>query len=45
MKKGLSEEFPSSDLRIAYELLGEITGDTASEDVLKKVFERFCIGK
>jgi tRNA modification GTPase len=41
----LSEDFPCSDLRIAYELLGEITGDTTSEDVLKKIFERFCIGK
>ena len=43
--KGLSEEFPCSDLRIAYELLGEITGDTTSEDVLNRIFERFCIGK
>ncbi len=42
---GLSEEFPCSDLRIAYDLLGEITGDTTSEDVLNKIFERFCIGK
>jgi tRNA modification GTPase len=45
MEKGLSEEFPCSDLRIAYDLLGEITGDTTSEDVLNKIFERFCIGK
>jgi tRNA modification GTPase len=45
MKKGLSEEFPCSDLRIAYGLLGEITGDTTGEDVLNKIFERFCIGK
>lgn len=45
MEKGLSEEFASSDLRIAYYMLGEITGDTASEDVLNRIFERFCIGK
>ena len=45
MEKGLSEEFPCSDLRIAYEMLGEITGDTTSEDVLNRIFERFCIGK
>jgi tRNA modification GTPase len=45
MKERLSEEFPCSDLRIAYGRLGEITGDTAGEDVLDKIFERFCIGK
>jgi len=45
MEAGLSEEFPSSDLRIAYDLLGEITGDTTSEDVLNRIFGRFCIGK
>ncbi len=45
MEKRLSEEFPCSDLRIAYGRLGEITGDTAGEDVLDKIFERFCIGK
>ena len=41
----LSEEFPSSDLRIAYDLIGEITGETARDDILDRVFLRFCIGK
>ncbi len=41
----LSEEFPSSDLRIAYDLIGEITGETPREDILDRVFLRFCIGK
>jgi tRNA modification GTPase len=45
MKKGLSEEFPSADLKTAYDLLGEITGDATSEDLLNKIFEKFCIGK
>jgi tRNA modification GTPase len=45
MKEGKSEEFPSADLKIAYNLLGEITGDTKDDDVLKKIFENFCIGK
>lgn len=45
MDAGLSEEFPCSDLRIAYYRLGEITGDAAGEAVLDKIFERFCIGK
>ena len=45
MEDRLSEEFACSDLRIAYDLFGEITGDTTSEDVLNRIFERFCIGK
>ena len=45
MDNNLSEEFPSSDLRIAYDLIGEITGETARDDILNRVFTRFCIGK
>lgn len=33
------------DLRAAWERLGEITGDTAGEDLLDQIFSRFCIGK
>ncbi|MCJ7665719.1 MAG: 50S ribosome-binding GTPase, partial [Actinobacteria bacterium] len=45
MENNLSEEFPSSDLRIAYDLIGEITGETTGDDILNSVFSRFCIGK
>lgn len=45
MKSGLSEEFPSADLMIAYNLLGDITGDTKSDDLLNRIFKNFCIGK
>lgn len=41
----MSEEFPSSDLKIAYDLLGEIIGERASDDVLNRIFSQFCIGK
>ena len=41
----MSEEFPSADLKIAYNLLGEIIGETAGEDILNRIFSRFCIGK
>ena len=33
------------DVRAAYELLGEISGDTISMDVTDQIFSRFCIGK
>jgi len=45
MKKGFSEEFPSADLKIAYNLLGEITGDAKNDDVLNRIFKNFCVGK
>ncbi|MBQ3107755.1 MAG: tRNA uridine-5-carboxymethylaminomethyl(34) synthesis GTPase MnmE [Firmicutes bacterium] len=33
------------DVRRCWELLGEISGETASEDIIDRVFERFCLGK
>lgn len=35
----------SVELRDAIQALGEITGETLSENVLKRIFNRFCIGK
>ncbi len=45
MDAGMSEEFPSSDLKIAYDLLGEITGETTGDDIMDGIFRQFCIGK
>lgn len=45
MKEKMSEEFASSDLKIAYDLLGEITGKTVNEEIINGIFEKFCIGK
>ncbi|MDR2091102.1 MAG: 50S ribosome-binding GTPase [Clostridiales bacterium] len=33
------------DLKNAFNTLGEITGQTASEDVINAIFEKFCLGK
>ncbi|NLD18710.1 MAG: tRNA uridine-5-carboxymethylaminomethyl(34) synthesis GTPase MnmE [Clostridiales bacterium] len=33
------------DIRAAYEELGEIIGETVSEDIIDEVFARFCLGK
>ena len=46
---GLSEEMPldliSVDLMEALSALGEITGRSASDDVIDAVFKNFCVGK
>jgi tRNA modification GTPase len=42
---GLGMEFVSLDLRAALEALGGITGRHAGEDLLDRVFARFCLGK
>ena len=48
-KEGLEEDMPleclATDLRDAIQCLGEITGETLSEEVLNRIFSRFCIGK
>lgn len=38
-------DFVSIDLRAAYDALGEVTGETANDDLLEKIFSEFCIGK
>ncbi len=45
LREGLSPEFLSLDLRAAINAIGEITGQTTTEDILNKIFEEFCIGK
>ncbi len=40
-----SWELAGSSLRTAAELIGCITGETATPDILDEIFSRFCIGK
>ncbi len=39
------EELVAADLRHALDALGRITGETAPDDVLRAIFDEFCIGK
>ena len=43
--KGEAPEFIEVNIRAAWTSLGEITGETATEDIIDRVFEEFCIGK
>jgi tRNA modification GTPase len=38
-------DFMSIDLKGAWEILGEILGDTVNEDIIDQIFTSFCIGK
>lgn len=38
-------DFIEVDVRHGYELLGDIIGETVSEDIIQEVFQRFCLGK
>jgi len=40
-----AEELVAAELRAALEALGQVVGAVCSEDVLDRVFARFCIGK
>lgn len=43
--KGIGYEFAVVELREALSALGEITGETVTDDILNKIFSNFCIGK
>jgi len=45
IERGLTEDFVSIDLNAAIDNLGLITGETANEDLINEIFERFCVGK
>lgn len=42
---GMAEDFVAMDLMEANMFLGEITGDSYDEEVVHRVFTKFCLGK
>lgn len=45
LRAALPADFVSIPLHGVLESLGQITGETAAEDVIHEIFSRFCIGK
>ena len=45
LDSGIPLDLISVDLRSALDALGEITGETATADLLDRIFATFCIGK
>jgi tRNA modification GTPase len=45
IKRGMVADMVCIDLRAAIDALGEVTGESVTEDLLTAIFSRFCIGK
>lgn len=45
LDEGTSLEFIAFEIRSALGTLGELVGETTTEEVLNRIFEQFCIGK
>ncbi|RYM04697.1 tRNA uridine-5-carboxymethylaminomethyl(34) synthesis GTPase MnmE [Sporolactobacillus sp. THM7-7] len=44
-KEGLPVDMAQIDVRRAWDILGEIVGDTVSESLIDELFSKFCLGK
>ncbi len=45
VRAGLGEELIAAEVRVALSELGKVAGAVYTEDVLDRIFSRFCIGK
>ena len=45
IESGMPEDFISMDLQDALTALGEITGDSVDDEIIDRIFTRFCLGK
>jgi tRNA modification GTPase len=44
-QQALPPDFISIDIRAALDAVGQITGETATEEVIHRIFHDFCVGK
>jgi tRNA modification GTPase len=45
VERRMAAEFVAVDLRAAINAIGEIIGETTTDDILDRIFKEFCIGK
>ena len=45
IRKGTSFDLIAIDIKETLDILGEIIGAVAKEDIIDQIFKRFCIGK
>ena len=45
LRAGAGEELVASEVRNALDALGQVVGAVYTEDVLERIFSRFCVGK
>ena len=45
LEMGFPLDMATGGLRAAWHALGEVTGGTVDEDVIDRIFEKFCLGK
>lgn len=45
LRSGMPADLLAPDLQAAFAALGQLTGDTVTEELLDGIFARFCIGK
>lgn len=45
LENGLPADLIAIDILDAWHALGEITGENADEDIVDRIFEKFCLGK
>jgi tRNA modification GTPase len=45
LERQVGEEFLAGEIRLALEELGRVAGTVYTDDVLERIFSRFCVGK
>ncbi len=45
LKEGYSEDFYAEEIRKTIPLIGQLTGEIKSDDIMEEIFNRFCVGK